>query len=614
MTLMARGWRERRSAVLARQAAHATKFASPNPSVAFCHNALGADACFAARSRPRMKPLFSQIRRPMPIHHPGASQHHSTEHSMRRQKMRTLRLTVVALSCAALMAACSGGGSSDGGSQGQLQVINFKYPGGATLLSGDVTLSATATSGLPVSFTSSTPSTCTVSGDQLTLVSAGECLVVAHQTGGAGADGVKWAAADDTSQLFNVLKHAQAPVVPVGIVLRASSEDFPLSATTDGGIAASYTSTSPEVCKVSGTTLTVLGEGACLLGVTAAADDNYEEMSGTAIIPVGPLPPFVVQSQGKTQTVALGKTDADGSALSYSSTTPAVCAVVGSELRLNAKGSCNVTMSKAGGSSESLMVSVDPRFFATGFNQALNRTAEFGEINFSAGVPLASWCGGATPSWCNLTLTPFSSTFGFDIKPASNSEWTGSTDGWWAYYNYDIGAPRQQLKDAAGNISGYDWLPFDVKTEESLFVTLSTNATLFAGGGDLFVRIRTNHYQKKADGSDCYVTASVHLHPTSAGPTGYMLPLKDFAVTNKCDIAELPQTEGWMFDWGVSDESKAAALAEIRANGIRALEFSPGSINLSRPTPKADGSLPDPKDPDYTLSTDITVWGPITVQ
>jgi hypothetical protein len=128
------------------------------------------------------------------------------------------------------------------------------------------------------------------------------------------------------------------------------------------------------------------------------------------------------------------------------------------------------------------------------------------------------------------------------------------------------------------------------------------------------VRIRTNHYQKKADGSDCYVTVAAHLHPTSAGPTGYVLPFKDFAVTNKCDIAALPQTEGWMFDWGVSAESKAAALAEIRANGIRALEFAPGSLNLGKPTPRADGSLPGPNDADYQLSTDITVYGPITVQ
>ena len=148
-----------------------------------------------------------------------------------------------------------------------------------------------------------------------------------------------------------------------------------------------------------------------------------------------------------------------------------------------------------------------------------------------------------------------------------------------------------------------------------MFLTLSVNPELLAAQGDVFVRIRTNHFQKKAsDGSDCYVTVSAHLHPTSSDPTSYVIPLNEFAVTNKCEIADLPQTEGWMFDWGVSAESKAAALAEIRAHGIRALEFSAGAVNLSKPTPNADGSVPGPNDPAYTLSTNITVYGPITVQ
>ena len=502
---------------------------------------------------------------------------------------------------------------ASGGSEGRLQVINFKYPGGSTLLSEPVTLSATASSGLPVSFRSATPSTCTVSGDQLTLVAKGECLVIASQAGGAGADGAQWAAADETSQLFNVLGHGQSIVPPVGVVLRASTASVTLPATTDAGLPATYVSSTPAVCTASGSTLTVSSIGVCQLSVTAPADATYSEMSGQAFIVVNSVPPFVVQTSGKTQTVALDTADVDGNALSYASATPAVCEVAGSELRLLAKGSCSVTMSSAGGASENFFVSIDPRFFATSFNPSLKRTAEFGEINFGAGVPLSGWCGGVTPSWCNLEVTNFSSSFGFDIKPASHGDWTGSTNGWWSYYNYDIGAPRKQVTNADGS-TGFEWQAFDVPTEQTLFIALGMNATQFAGGGDVFVRIRTNHLNKLANGNDCYVTVSAHLHPTSADPTAYLIPFNEFAVTNKCEIAELPQTEGWMFDWGVSAESKAAALAEIRAHGIRALEFAPGSINLTRPTPRADGSLPGPTDADYTLSTNITVYGPITVQ
>lgn len=522
-----------------------------------------------------------------------------------RQVTPPFRVSTAVLACSALLAACGGGGG-DSGSEGRLQVISFNYPGGSTLQSA-VTLTATATSGLPVTFRSGTPSTCTVSGDQLTLVAAGECLVVASQPGGVGTDGVQWAAADETSQLFNVLKLTQEPVVPVGVVLRASNESVTLSPTTTGGLAATYTSTTPSICTVSGNTLSVLAPGLCQLGVTAPADPTYGELSATAFVAVAPLPPTVVQTQGRTRTVALGMTDATGQALSYTSSTPAVCEVAGNELRLLAKGNCAVTLSSASGASESLQVYVDPRFFVTSYNPTQSRTADGGQIGFGAGVPIASWCGGATPSYCNLTVTAFSASFGFDIKPASNPGWTGSTTGWWSYYGGDIGAPLNPVTNEPAT--------FEVKTEESMFLTLSVNPELLAAQGDVFVRIRTNHFQKKAsDGSDCYVTVSAHLHPTSSDPTSYVIPLNEFAVTNKCEIADLPQTEGWMFDWGVSAESKAAALAEIRAHGIRALEFSAGAVNLSKPTPNADGSVPGPNNPAYTLSTNITVYGPITVQ
>ena len=48
-----------------------------------------------------------------------------------------------------------------------------------------MTLTATATSGLAVSFTSTTTGVCTVSGNSVTLVSAGTCSINASQAGNA---------------------------------------------------------------------------------------------------------------------------------------------------------------------------------------------------------------------------------------------------------------------------------------------------------------------------------------------------------------------------------------------------------------------------------------------
>ncbi len=46
-------------------------------------------------------------------------------------------------------------------------------------------LSASASSGLPVSFTSNTPGVCTVSGNTVTLIAIGTCSITATQDGNA---------------------------------------------------------------------------------------------------------------------------------------------------------------------------------------------------------------------------------------------------------------------------------------------------------------------------------------------------------------------------------------------------------------------------------------------
>ena len=520
------------------------------------------------------------------------------------------KFTLLAVS--AMVAACGGGGDGGGSAGGRMQAITFQYPGGGEL--GQVVpLTATTPSGLPISFTSSTADFCTVSGNQLTLVKAGECRVVASQAGGKGADGSQWAAADDVSQLFTVLKHAQVPDVPYTVMLRSGTTTVDLAANTRAGIAATYTSTTPSVCTVSGKTLNVLTGGVCMLGVTAAGNDQYNALTtGSALIPVIPTVPFVVAGQGLAQSIVLASVDTDGKAMSYQSTTPAVCSVTGGTLRLTTKGLCTVTATIAGGATEQLQMYMDPRYFASGFNFTStnpSRTMEQGDIVTSAGFPDASWCGAVTPSYCSTSISPISATFSYDIKPANSSSWKGSGDFSWSYFNFEIGAPMK-LKGGS-----FELQPFDLKTEESLYVSLAVNQTLADGKDGVFVRIQTNHLLKKKDGSDCYVTASAHVIPTSAAVVGYVIPLKDFAVTDKCESADLPQTEGWMFDWGVSAESKAAALNELRTYGIRRLMFAPKSWNTTRPNPNADGSVPtDPKDPAYTLTSGITVFSPITVQ
>jgi sugar lactone lactonase YvrE len=79
------------------------------------------------------------------------------------------------------------------------QTINFVNPG--TLVAGNTfTLTATATSGLPVSYTAAPSTICTVSGSIVTAVAAGTCTVTALQPG----DNAYFAMAAPVQQAFTV--------------------------------------------------------------------------------------------------------------------------------------------------------------------------------------------------------------------------------------------------------------------------------------------------------------------------------------------------------------------------------------------------------------------------
>ena len=81
----------------------------------------------------------------------------------------------------------------------QAQAISFAQPAAADLASGSVTLSPSASSGLTVMLTSSTPAVCSVAGNLVTLLSAGTCTLEASQAG----DGL-WAPAANVVRSFAV--------------------------------------------------------------------------------------------------------------------------------------------------------------------------------------------------------------------------------------------------------------------------------------------------------------------------------------------------------------------------------------------------------------------------
>ena len=96
------------------------------------------------------------------------------------------------------------------------QTIMFTPPGRTSMSARGVSLSASATSGLPVAFASATPAVCTVAGSTATLVSAGTCTIRASQAGNA-----TWVSAPPVARSF------QVTAVPPGPPASARVAGFP---------------------------------------------------------------------------------------------------------------------------------------------------------------------------------------------------------------------------------------------------------------------------------------------------------------------------------------------------------------------------------------------------
>ena len=164
-----------------------------------------------------------------------------------------------------------GGNSGSGGAQSAgttvtlnvglaSQTITFgANPGPVLFAAGTFTVSATATSGLAVTFSSTTSGVCTVAGSTVTIVTIGTCTVAADQAGNG-----TYSAAPQVTQ--NITVNASVPGVPIiGIATPGNGQAtiaFTPPVSNGGSAILSYTATcNPGGVFISGAAspLTVLG-------------------------------------------------------------------------------------------------------------------------------------------------------------------------------------------------------------------------------------------------------------------------------------------------------------------------------------------------------------------
>jgi hypothetical protein len=229
------------------------------------------------------------------------------------------------------------------------QTINFANPGDQTY-GTPLALVASATSGLPVSFTSTTPIFCAVSGTTVTMLNSGSCTVTALQAGNGN-----WTAATPVSQSFTIHHELQTLTFPVIPTQLLSTGSITLSASASSGLAVTFASSTSTVCTVSGTTATLNAAGTCTITATQAGNGDWAAVAQPRSFLVQLTAQTITFSNPGDQTygtpLSLVASASSGLPVSFASTSPIFCTVSGTTATMLNSGACTIQATQAGNGS-----------------------------------------------------------------------------------------------------------------------------------------------------------------------------------------------------------------------------------------------------------------------
>ncbi|MBN9085016.1 MAG: Ig-like domain repeat protein [Rhizobiales bacterium] len=246
------------------------------------------------------------------------------------------------------------------------QTITFPTPANTPFTSPPPALSASASSGLTVSYASNSTGVCTVSGSSITFISGGTCSITASQTGNA-----TYSAATPVTRTFSVTPGANTITFPGLANTPFTSAPPSLSASASSGLTVTYVSNSGGVCTVSGSTITFVSAGSCSITASQAGNGSYAAatpvtQSFTITAGVNTITfPALANTPFTSPPPALSATASSGLTVTYVSITTSNCTVSGSTITFVAAGSCSITASQAGNGNYAAATPVTQSFTIT---------------------------------------------------------------------------------------------------------------------------------------------------------------------------------------------------------------------------------------------------------
>jgi predicted transcriptional regulator YdeE len=220
-----------------------------------------------------------------------------------------------------------------------------------TTVGSNTPIGATTTSGVTPTYTSTTPTVCSVSATGVvTALTSGTCSVTVSQAAAGN-----YAAATPQTATFAVSGQSQT-IQNFGTPITTTyGNPAPvLAATATSGLAPTYTSTGSACSVTTSGTVTILAVGTCQITASQAGNSTYAAATPvTETLTVNPqadvitIPPTVPTSTTVGTNTSIGATTTSGLPPTYTSTTPVVCSVSSSGIVTTlTPGTCSITVTQ----------------------------------------------------------------------------------------------------------------------------------------------------------------------------------------------------------------------------------------------------------------------------
>ena len=237
------------------------------------------------------------------------------------------------------------------------QNITFESLSDKAFGDADFSVSASASSGLPVSLAAS--GSCAISGSNVHINGVGSCSITASQSGNSNYD-----AATDVASSFNIAKAGQT--ISFGSLSNRTfgDSDFAVSATATSGLAVSFAAAGQ--CTVAGSQVHLVGAGSCTVTASQGGDSNYnaatEVQRSFQIAKAGQAITFdaIASHVFGDADFALNAMATSGLSINFAAS--GNCTINGSSVHITGAGSCTVTASQGGDSNHNAATEVQRSF------------------------------------------------------------------------------------------------------------------------------------------------------------------------------------------------------------------------------------------------------------